>query len=150
MSGKRYGAWSTLRTLLAERNLTVLDLHEKVRSQGFEVNKKSLYRLAASRPIHKVDMDIARAVCEALGIELGDLIQWQEPRLVLRRLDRKSEKELDRLMDKNNQAKLREKERSRFEELLRQVQEIALYNSKILVDQKRSRQSKQSNVLMGR
>ena len=139
MSGKRDGAWSTLRTLLAERNLTVLDLHEKVRSQGFEVNKKSLYRLAASRPIHKVDMDIARAVCEALGIELGDLIQWQEPRLVLRRLDRKSEKALDRLMDKNNQAKLTEKERSRFEELLTQVQKITLYNSKVLVHQKRSR-----------
>jgi hypothetical protein len=117
---------------LAERNLTVLDLHEKVRSQGLEVNKKSLYRLATSRPIHKVDMAIARAVCEALRIELGDLIQWQEPRLVLRRLDRKSEKELDRLMDKNNQAKLTGKERSRFEELLAQVQEITLYNSKVL------------------
>jgi hypothetical protein len=51
MSGNEKGAWSTLRILLAEKNLTVVDLHEMVRKQGFDVNKKSLYRLATSRPI---------------------------------------------------------------------------------------------------
>jgi hypothetical protein len=51
MSGNAHEAWSTLRTLLAEKNLTVVDLREKLCEQGFEVNKKSLYRLAISRPI---------------------------------------------------------------------------------------------------
>jgi len=41
MSGSEHQAWSTLRTLLAEKNLTVVDLHEKLREQGFEVNKKA-------------------------------------------------------------------------------------------------------------
>jgi hypothetical protein len=42
----------------------------------------------------------------------------------LRRLDRRSEKEFDRLLDKNNEAKLTQKERTRLEELIHQVQEI--------------------------
>src|SRR5260221_2914458 len=106
MSGSDHQAWSTLRTFLAEKNLTVVDLHEKLREQGFEVNKKSLYRLAASHPIQKIDTAIARAVCEALDLGLEDLIQFQKPRFELQRLNRRSAKELHRLMDTNNQGKL--------------------------------------------
>jgi DNA-binding Xre family transcriptional regulator len=143
MSGNKYGAWSTLRTLLVESNLTVIDLHDKLRDQGFEVNKKSLYRLATSRPIHKLDTAIARAVCEALDIRLQDLIQFSETTCSLRYLDHSSQKELDHLMEKNNQTKLTPKERARFEELLEQAQQITLYNSRVLIDQKRLRESKQ-------
>jgi DNA-binding Xre family transcriptional regulator len=146
MNGDRYGAWSTLRTLLAERNLTVIDLHDKLREHGFEVNKKSLYRLATSRPIHKIDTAIARAVCEALEVGLEDLIQFSEPTFRLRYLDRSSQKELDHLMEKNNQTKLTPKERARFEELLQQAHQITLYNSRVLIDQKRLRKSKQPSL----
>jgi hypothetical protein len=58
--GSGHQAWSTLRTLLAEKNLTVVDLHERLREQGFEVNKKSLYRLATAHPVQKIDTAIAR------------------------------------------------------------------------------------------
>jgi DNA-binding Xre family transcriptional regulator len=122
MSGSDRQAWSTLRTLLAEKNLTVVDLHEKLREQGFEMNKKSLYRLAASHPIQKIDTAIARAVCEALNVGLEDLIQFQKPRLELQRLNRRSEKELDRLMDNNNEGKLTEKQRARLKTLLDEVE----------------------------
>jgi hypothetical protein len=121
----------------------VIDLHDKLRDQGFEVNKKSLYRLATSRPIHKLDTAIARAVCEALDIRLQDLIQFSETTCSLRYLDHSSQKELDHLMEKNNQTKLTPKERARFEELLEQAQQITLYNSRVLIDQKRLRESKQ-------
>jgi DNA-binding Xre family transcriptional regulator len=142
MSGKAHEAWSTLRTLLAEKNLTVADLHEKLREQGFEVNRKSLYRLATSHPIQKIDTAIARAICEALDVGLEDLIQFQKPRLELQRLNRRSEKELDILMDKNNEGKLTAKEQARFKTLLDEVQKITLYNSKMLVDQKRRHEIK--------
>ena len=150
MSGSEHQAWSTLRTLLAEKNLTVVDLHENLREQGFEVNKKSLYRLATSHPVQKIDTAIARAVCEALDVGLEDLIQFQKPRFELQRLNRRSEEELDRLMDKNNEGKLTEKERARFKTLLDEVQKITLYNSKMLVDQKRRRESKHGKVMAAR
>jgi len=51
-------------------------------------------------------------------VGLEDLIQFQKPKFELQRLDRKSEKELDRLMDKNNEGKLTEKERAQFKALL--------------------------------
>jgi len=150
MSGIGNGAWSTLRTLLAEKNFTVADLHERLREQGFDVNKKSLYRLTTSRPVQKIDTAIARAICEALDVGLEDLIQFQKPKFELQRLDRKSEKELDRLMGKNNEGKLTEKERAQFKALLDEVHKITLYNSKMLVDRKRLRESKHGKVVAAR
>ena len=150
MSGTEKGAWSTLRTLLAEKNLTVVDLHQMLRKQGFDVNKKSLYRLATSRPVQKLDTAIARAICEALDVRLEDLIQFQKPKFELQRLDRRSQQELDRLMDKNNEGKLTEKERARFKTLLDEVQKVTLYNSKMLVSQKRLRDSRHREVVAAR
>lgn len=150
MSGSEKGAWSTLRTLLAEKNLTVVDLHQMLRKQGFDVNKKSLYRLATSRPVQKLDTAIARAICEALDVRLEDLIQFQKPKFELQRLDRRSQEELDRLMDKNNEGKLTEKERARFKTLLDEVQKVTLYNSKMLVTQKRLRDSTHREVVAAR
>jgi len=150
MSGSEHQAWSTLRTLLAEKNLTVVDLHGKLRKRRFEVNKKSLYRLATSRPVQKIDTAIARAVYESLDVGLEDLIQFQKPRFELQRLNRRSEKELDRLMDKNNEGKLTAKDRARFKTLLDEVQKITLFNSKMLADQKRRRESKRGKVVAAR
>jgi DNA-binding Xre family transcriptional regulator len=150
MSGSEKGAWSTLRTLLAEKNLTVVDLHQMLRKQGFDVNKKSLYRLATSRPVQKLDTAIARAICEALDVRLEDLIQFQKPKFELQRLDRRSQQELDRLMDKNNEGKLTEKERARFKTLLDEVQKVTLYNSKMLVNQKRLRELRHREVVAAR
>ena len=150
MSGSEKGAWSTLRTLLAEKNLTVVDLHQMLRKQGFDVNKKSLYRLATSRLVQKLDTAIARAICEALDVRLEDLIQFQKPKFELQRLDRRSQEELDRLMDKNNEGKLTEKERARFKTLLDEVQKVTLYNSKMLVSQKRLRDSRHREAVAAR
>jgi cell shape-determining protein MreC len=111
---------------------------------------KQRNRLATSHPVQKIDTAIARAVCEALGVGLEDLIQFQKPRFELHRLNPKSEEELDRLMDKNNEGRLTEKERARFKTLLDEVQKITLYNSKILVDQKRCRESKRCKAVAAR
>jgi cell shape-determining protein MreC len=89
-------------------------------------------------------------ICEALDVGLEDLIQFQKPRVELHRLNRRSEKELDRLMDKNNEGKLTEEEQVRFKTLLDEVQKITLYNSKMLVEQKRRRESKHGKVVTAR
>jgi DNA-binding Xre family transcriptional regulator len=150
MSGHAKGAWSTLPNLLAEKNLTVADLHQILRKRGFEVNKKSLYRLAATHPIQKLDAAIVRAVCEALGVRLQDLIQFQRPKFELKRLDPKSQQQLDRLMDKNNQGELTKNEQARFKALLDEVQRISLYNAKALLSQKRLRESTSPEILAAR
>jgi DNA-binding Xre family transcriptional regulator len=150
MSGYDKGAWSTLPNLLAEKNLTVVDLHEILRKRGFEVNKKSLYRLTAPEPIQKLDTGIVRAVCEALNVRLEDLIQFQRPKFELRHLDAKSQKELDRLMDKNNEGELTKSEQARFKALLDEVQTISLYNAKALLSHKRLRESTPREALTAR
>jgi len=137
MSGHDKGAWSTLPSLLAEKNLTVADLHQILRKRGFEVNKKSLYRLTTSQPVQKLDATIIRAVCEALEVRLQDLIQFQKPKFELKRLDPRSQQELDRLMDKSNEGELTQKEKAHFKALLDEVQKISLYNAKALASQKR-------------
>jgi DNA-binding Xre family transcriptional regulator len=150
MSGHDKGAWSTLPNLLAEKNLTVADLHQILQKRGFEVNKKSLYRLAAPEPIQKLDTAIIRAICEALEVRLQDLIQFQKPKFELKRLEPRSQQELDRLMDKNNQGKLTKTEQARFKALLDEVQRISLFNAKALLNQKRLRESTSREMLAAR
>jgi DNA-binding Xre family transcriptional regulator len=150
MSGHEKGAWSSLPNLLAEKNLTVADLHQILRKRGFEVNKKSLYRLAAPEPIQKLDTAIIRAICEALEVRLQDLIQFQKPKFELKRLEPRSQQELDRLMDKNNQGELTKTEQARVKALLDEVQRISLYNAKALLNQKRRRESASREMLAAR
>jgi DNA-binding Xre family transcriptional regulator len=150
MSGNDKGAWSTLPNLLAEKNLTVADLHQILQKRGFDANKKSLYRLAASQPVQKLDTAIVRAVCEALEVRLQDLIQFQKPKFELKHLDPQSQKELDRLMDKNNEGELTKNEQARFKALLDEVQKISLYNAKALLSQKRLRESTSREILAAR
>jgi len=150
MSGNDKGAWSTLPNLLAEKNLTVADLHQILQKRGFDVNKKSLYRLAASQPMQKLDTGIVRAVCEALDVRLQDLIQFQKPKFELKRLDPKSQRDLDQLMDKNNKGELTKSEQARFKALLDEVQRMSLYNSKALLNQKRLRESASREIAAAR
>jgi DNA-binding Xre family transcriptional regulator len=150
MSGHEKGAWSSLPNLLAEKNLTVADLHQILQKRGFEVNKKSLYRLATPQTIQKLDTAIIRAICEALEVRLQDLIQFQKPKFELKRLEPRSQQELDRLMDKNNQGELTKTEQARFKALLDEVQRISLYNAKALLNQKRRRESASREMLAAR
>jgi hypothetical protein len=57
-------------------------------------------------------------LCEPLHVRLQDLIQFQKPKFELKRLDLKSQRELDRLMDKNNEGELTKNEQARFKVLL--------------------------------
>lgn len=132
-------AWSTLRALLDERNLTVADLHEMLQIRGVPVNRKSLYRLTSSQPVQKLNTAIVRGICEALQVRLEELIEFHKPKFELLHLDPRSQEELDRLIEKDNEGSLTEQEEIRFKALLRAAQKIVLKNSKILFGQARQR-----------
>lgn len=83
-------------------------------------------------------------------MRLQDLIQFEKPRFELKRLDSRSQQELDRLMDKNNERELTKNEQARFKALLDEVQRISLYNAKALVSQKRLRESTSREILPAR
>jgi hypothetical protein len=85
-----------------------------------------------------------------LEVRLQDLIQFQKPKFELKRLDPKSQQQLDRLMDKNNEGELTKTEQARFKALLDEVQKISLYNAKALVSQKRLRESMSRGALATR
>jgi cell shape-determining protein MreC len=100
--------------------------------------------------MQKLDTAIVRAVCEALDVGLQDLIQFQKPKFELKHLDPQSQKELGRLMDKNNEGELTKTEQARFKALLDEVQSISLYNAKALLNQKRLRESTSREILAAR
>jgi hypothetical protein len=43
------------------------------------VNLKSLYRLAGSQPLQKIDARIVRPICLVLGVDLSELITLEKP-----------------------------------------------------------------------
>lgn len=144
MSGKFIGAWSNLKVILAQKNLSVLDLHKGLQARGIAVNVKSLYRLADSGPLWKVDMRIVNAVCQCLGLDLGDLIQLQPPTLGLQRLDRAKQARMEALMEKNNEGTLTEEERETLTRLVGDAQLISLHNGRVLLEQKRRQNEAQA------
>jgi hypothetical protein len=123
--------------VLAERNVTVFQLHRQLVSAGLPVNIKSLYRLTADAPLLKVDLRVAGAVCQVCGVGLGELITFQKPRLQLLRLEPKVQARLEELMDRNNDGLLNARERKEFDELANEAHRVSLENSRMLVAERR-------------
>jgi DNA-binding Xre family transcriptional regulator len=137
MDGNLAGASSNLRVVLAEKNLSVLDLHKTLQARGFSVNVKSLYRLADAAPLAKVDLRIVNAICQALELELGELIQLQKSTAGLQRLDAALQTRMDALLERNNEGDLTEAEREALTGLVEEAQRISLHNGRVLLEQKR-------------
>ena len=141
MSGNSPGAYSRLRAVLAEKNLTVFQLHRQLASAGLPVNIKSLYRLASDSSLQKVDLRVARAICQACGIELGELITFDKPSTRLQRLKPEHQDRLDGLMDKNNEGELTAREQKEFATLASEAHRISLENARLLLAERRSSKS---------
>lgn len=137
MNGNAPEAYSRLRTVLAGRNLTVFQLHRQLDSTGLPVNIKSLYRLTADEPLQKVDLRVAGAVCQACGIEIGDLITFQKPRAQLHRLDPKIQARLDELMEKSNEGQLTAREKKEFAALADEAHRLSMENARMLLAERR-------------
>ena len=79
VDGTQESLWSNLGMLLAEHNMSVLELHKRLQEKGVSVNLKSLYRLAVSQPLRKLDARIVKPICLGLGIDLSELISLENP-----------------------------------------------------------------------
>jgi DNA-binding Xre family transcriptional regulator len=141
MTGKRDFAWSNLGLLLAERNMSVLALHQNLSAKGARVNLKSLYRLAGADLLKKIDVRVAKGICSILGVRLEELIQFDKPVHQLRKVDSDTQARISLLLEKRNQRASTKEEDAELSDLIEESQKVSLYNSKTLADYRRSRGS---------
>jgi hypothetical protein len=142
VTGTQQWLWSNLGMLLAEHNMSVLALYKRVRQEGVSVNLKSLYRLAGSQPLQKIDARIVKPICLVLGVDLSELIQLEKPRMTLLKLDPVTQSRISALLDRNNQGTLSKRERSELERLVEKAEKISLHNARALVEYRRRRAEK--------
>jgi hypothetical protein len=73
-----------LDALLRERRISVAELARQLEQLfGLSVDPKTLYRLAASDPVQRADLNIAGAVASVLGVGLDDLFDVRAVRVDL-------------------------------------------------------------------
>jgi hypothetical protein len=129
-------AYSYLKQLLKQQQLSVPELHRRIRSQGLSINLKSLYRLSDdTQPIDRLDMRVAGAICSVFSVRLSDWIIFQEDSQALQTLGSERQARLDTLMGKNNQGELTVSEREELRGLVREAEEIMLTNARLLTQQ---------------
>jgi hypothetical protein len=131
-------AYSRLKRVLQEQNVTVAELHRRLREQGLRTNLKSLYRLSnAEQPLKRLDLRVAGAICEALALPLSELIAFETGKEKLRRLSAAKQKRLDQQMAKNNNdGTLTGTEQQELRALVQEAEEIMRHNARRLAQQR--------------
>src|SRR5438874_12010357 len=98
-------AYSRLKRVLNEQNLTVPELHRRMRKQGVRINVKSLYRLSNDeQPLQRLDLNVAGAICQVFALPLSERIVFEASRKKLRRFAAAKQKPLETLMARNNEG----------------------------------------------
>ena len=137
IEGKNDYAYSRLKRILGERNLTVQELHKRIRKGGMRVNLKSLYRLNnESHPVERLDLRVAGAICQACDTPLSELIAFEIPKAKLRHFSARKQQRLDTLMAKNNEGRLSKADKAELRTLVHEAEEMTLENSRILEKQR--------------
>jgi hypothetical protein len=130
-------AFSRLKRVLNEHNMTVPELRRRLLEQGLRVNIKSLYRLSNDRqPLERLDLRVAGAICQLFALTLSELVTFEEPRRKLRRLASAKQKRLDALMARSNGGKLTDAEGQELRALVREAEEVLLDNARQLAEQR--------------
>ena len=132
-------AYSRLKFLLAERALSQAELQRQLAAQERAFNAKTLYRLAdPDRPLERVDLRVAGAVCRVLGVGLGDLIVFAEPSTVtLQAFPAARQQRLDELMGRHNEGQLTSEELAELRAMVAEAEEIARSNARRLAQHRR-------------
>jgi len=149
VSGTQQSLWSNLGMLLAEHNMSVLALHKRLQEKGVSVNLKSLYRLASSQPLQKLDARIVKPICFVLGVDLSELIALEKPELSLVKLDPVTQARITNLLDKSNKGTIAKKERTELERLVDKAEKTSLHNARALVEYRRRRADRTEGKGMG-
>ena len=130
-------AYSRLKRLLTQQKLSIPELHRRIRCQGLKVNIKSLYRLSDEhQSLERLDMRVAGAICQVCAVPLSEWIIFEEEDGKLRTLSAAKQGRLDTLMAQNNAGAMMEAERSELQALVREAEEIALTNARLLAKQR--------------
>ena len=133
-------AYSRLKFMLDHEGLTTADLVRRVQEQGDRVNPKSIYRLAdPEEPLEKADMRVVGAVCQALGIGIGDLLTFDEP-VILEEFGAAKQSRMDALMAQHQSrtvGPLPPEERAELEELVEEAEAVARGNARRLASRRR-------------
>jgi hypothetical protein len=130
-------AYSRLKRVLTDQNMTVPELHRRMQEQGLRINLKSLYRLGNDRqPLQRLDLRVAGAICQLFDLPLSELIAFEAPKRKLRRLSAAKQKRLDALMDQNNEGRLTNSEQRELAALVRDAEEVLLDNARQLAEQR--------------
>lgn len=131
-------AYSRLKRLLDEHNMSIPELHRRLVQRGTRVNLKSLYRLSNDQyPLQRLDLRVAGAICYLYDVRLSELITFEEDGDLLSHLSVTKQKRLDALMAKNNAGHLTNAEREALQRLVREAEEITLRNARVLASQRR-------------
>lgn len=125
-------AYSTFPDLLAQKQLTVTDVHERLLARGLKFDKKTLYRLASHKPLQTISASVVGAVCEEFAIGLGELLVWERPSPKLHKIDAATQARLDELMGKNNEGSITVAERKELSTLGEMVERLSLENARLL------------------
>src|SRR5260221_11134101 len=72
-------AYSHLKRILKQQQLSIPELHRRIRNSGLQVNLKSLYRLSnENQPVERLDMRVAGAICRVCAVPLSAWIVFEE------------------------------------------------------------------------
>jgi hypothetical protein len=130
-------AYSRLKRLLGDRNITVSELYKRIQQRGMQVNLKSLYRLSREhQPLARLDLHVAEAICQVCEVPLSELITSETPKAMLHRLTVAKQTRLDTLMAKNNAGQLTGGEGEELRVLVHEAEEMTLANARILAGQR--------------
>jgi hypothetical protein len=133
----KLSAYSRLKRLLKQQQLSVPELHRRIRSGGLRVNVKSLYRLSDDdQPVQRLDMQVAGAICQTCAVPLSEWIVFEQDGGRLRTLAPDRQERLDLLMAKNSAGQLTEAERTELQTLVHEAEEITLSNARLLSEQR--------------
>jgi hypothetical protein len=132
----KLSAYSRLKRVLKQQALSVPELHRRMRHGGFRINIKSLYHLSdESRPVQRLDMRVAGAICQVCAVPLSEWIVFEPDEGKLRALTSDRQERLDKLMEKNSAGQITEAERDELQTLVREAEEITLANARLLAEQ---------------
>jgi transcriptional regulator with XRE-family HTH domain len=125
-------AFSRLKFLLDERGLTRAELLRRIGARDRRVNPKTIYRLAdPDLPLERIDLHVAGAICEELGVGLSDLIAFSDVSLpLIRRISDEQQQRLDDLMDHHNEGELSPAELKELRRLVNEVSALSLENAR--------------------
>ena len=130
-------AYSRLKNILQQQDLSVIELHRRIRGKGLQINVKSLYRLNDEfQPLERLDMRVAGAICQVCAIPLSDWIVFEITENRFLKLSEEKQEHLDALMTKNSNGELSEIERGELKLLVREAEEITLANARLLTIQR--------------